>query len=288
MTPARHPDALDIGDLVDGELDVATSAAVEAHLAGCPQCAWVARGAVAAKRAVRGLPLLDMPATAACPAPRVHITGGRLEAFLDAELTPWDLDEVGGHLDGCAACTDLAAASNRVRTMVRSLCAFAPPSRLVPSPAVHLGASLSASLDGELDGVAQAGVDAHLDACPACASERAEVEMARGVVRALPSPPAGPVVAAVDRARRTRRRAHRRARPVGPRSARGPGRRVAVVVATAAGLVGMVGLAVRPTSTASRARPGVANLVSQHSQTAPSPDALSGLAPVGVPVTFGP
>ena len=50
----------------------------------------------------------------------------------------------------------------------------------------HAGDLISALLDGELDAEESSRVEAHLDACPACAFERDEVQAGRAMVRGLP------------------------------------------------------------------------------------------------------
>ena len=57
----------------------------------------------------------------------------------------------------------------------------------------HPGDLISAWLDGELAPSEAATIAAHLEACPACAAERDEVDSARVAVRGLPllMPPLG-------------------------------------------------------------------------------------------------
>jgi len=60
---------------------------------------------------------------------------------------------------------------------------------------------------------------------------------------------------------------------------------VAAVAAVAAAGIGVLGLLDR-SGPADTSRPAVASFVAQHSTSSPGPDAVSGLAPAAVPVSF--
>ena len=62
---------------------------------------------------------------------------------------------------------------------------------------------------------------------------------------------------------------------------------MAATAAVAAAGVGVLGLVGRQ-APADTNRPAVASFVAQHSTSSPAPDAVSGLAPVAVPVSFTP
>ncbi len=145
----------------------------------------------------------------------------------------------------------------------------------------HLGDTLSALLDGELPRPQEEAARAHLAACPECAEELRAVRQARARVRGLPpvEPPFGfyermlqgapvwaPAVAS---------------QPSGLRRRAG----VAVLGAAAAAVtvLGIGSPSPRPVS------PSVPRLVEAHATSASvGADLLSKLAPVGVPVSFGP
>lgn len=206
--------------------------------------------------------------------------GDLLSAWLDGELAPAEAATVSAHLDGCSACAAERDEVEEARTAIRALPLLEAPSGvLMATPAVHVGDVISARLDDELDADLLPGIDAHLAACPACAAEHDEVAWARGVVRGLPlvDPPDGvlrPTWAWPPPA------AHRPPRPrLRPRQL------VAASAAVAAAGVGILGLVGR-TGQAAPSRPPVASFVSQHSTSSPGPDAVSGLVPAAVPVSF--
>jgi anti-sigma factor RsiW len=207
--------------------------------------------------------------------------GDLLSAWLDGELAPKEAAVVAAHLDGCPACAAERDEVDAARAAVRGLPALdAPPGVLRALPAVHLSDLLSARLDDEVDLDLVPGIDAHLAVCPACTAEHEEVAWARTVVRGLPplDPPEDvlrlapawppPVVRLRPPARR-----------IGPRQV------VAASAAVAAAGFGVLGLVGRSTP-ADTSRPTVASFVADHSTSSPGPDAVSGLAPVAVPVSF--
>ncbi len=79
-----------------------------------------------ARRAVRLLPLLDVP---------LHLLPGEhmsveLSAFLDGELTTTELPAVTAHIDTCIDCRHELADLDRSRTAVRALPGLEPPAFL--------------------------------------------------------------------------------------------------------------------------------------------------------------
>ncbi|VAV99545.1 hypothetical protein MNBD_ACTINO01-2302 [hydrothermal vent metagenome] len=79
-----------------------------------------------ARRAVRLLPLLDVP---------LHLLPGEhmsveLSAFLDGELTTTELPVVTAHIDTCIDCRHELADLDRSRTAVRALPGLEPPAFL--------------------------------------------------------------------------------------------------------------------------------------------------------------
>jgi len=207
--------------------------------------------------------------------------GDLLSAWLDGELTPAEAGAVAAHLGGCPACAAERDEVEGARTVLRALPTLeAPAGVLLARPAVHVGDLISARLDGEVDADLAPGIDAHLAACPACAAERDEVDWSRLAVRSLPpvDPPPGALrPAAPGPAFPTRR-------PV-PASRLRPRQLVAAAAAVAAAGIGVLGLLDR-SDPADTSRPAVASFVAQHSTSSPGPDAVSGLAPAAVPVSF--
>ena len=206
--------------------------------------------------------------------------GDLLSAWLDGELEPAKATAVATHLEACAACAAEREEVEAGRAAVRRLPTLEPPSGvLTATPAVHLGDALSARLDDEVDDDLVIGIDGHLAACPACAAEHEEVSWARTAVRAPPrlEPPSEvlrPIWA-------------RPSPPTHRSSANGvrPRQLVAAAAAVAAAGAGILGLVGR-SAPADTSRPSVASFVSQHSTSSPGPDAVSGLAPAALPVSF--
>ena len=206
--------------------------------------------------------------------------GDLLSAWLDGELEPSEATAVATHLDACSACAAERDEVEAGRAAVRRLPSLdPPPGALSASPAVHIGDVLSARLDDEVDDDLVIGIDAHLAACPACAAEHEEVSWARTAVRALPriEPPAEALRPMWGRPGAPTHRPSRSG--VRPRQLLAA---AAAVAAAGAGMLGLVGRA----APADPTRPSVASLVSQHSTSSPGPDAVSGLAPAALPVSF--
>ncbi|MEN8041998.1 MAG: zf-HC2 domain-containing protein [Actinomycetota bacterium] len=113
-----------------------------------------------------------------------------LSCYLDGSLTPDELTEVVVALEHDE---DAIAEFRRLKETRRAL-------RLMPMldvpldllPGQHLGEQLSAYLDGELITAEMPAVTAHLDTCPECRRELADLDRSRIAVRALPGlePPA--------------------------------------------------------------------------------------------------
>lgn len=207
--------------------------------------------------------------------------GDLLSAWLDDELAPAEAAAVAAHVDGCPACAAERDEADASRRALRALPLLeAPPGVLRPLPAVHVGDLLSALLDDEVDADLLPGLAAHLAACPACSAEHEEVAWARRAVRGLPpvNPPEEALRPALASwpAPAVPRRPSPRLRP----------RQVAAAsAAVAAAGFGVLGL-VNRSAPADTSRPAVASFVAQHSTSSPGPDAVSGLAPVAVPVSF--
>lgn len=207
--------------------------------------------------------------------------GDLLSAWLDGELTPAEATEVATHVDGCAACGAERDQVEASRMAVRSLPSLeAPAGVLRASPSVHVGDLISGRLDGEVEVDLRPGIDAHLAACPACAAEHDEVAWSRTALRALPTldPPEDVLRPAwawpSPPARSPRVQVRPRTRQL-----------LAATAAVAAAGVGVLGLVGRE-GPADPSRPAVASFVSQHSTSSPGPDAVSGLAPAAMPISF--
>jgi anti-sigma factor RsiW len=145
----------------------------------------------------------------------------------------------------------------------------------------HLGDALSALLDGELPAPQEHVARAHLADCPDCTRELAAVDQARTWVRALP--PVDPPFGFYERMLLDRQPAIRTA--FGDRATLRRRAGVAAIGAAAAAVtvLGVGSPSVRPVS------PAVPRLVEAHATSASvGADLLSKLAPVGVPISFGP
>jgi anti-sigma factor RsiW len=142
----------------------------------------------------------------------------------------------------------------------------------------HLGDLLSGLLDGELSPGADAGARRHLEACHDCALELESVRRVRAWVRGLP--PVEPPFGFYERLLGDEQRGLGTAR--WPWSSPRVG--VAAFAASAAAAVVLLGLA-------SPSEPPVTTPVSHFVEAhvtgaSLGSDPLSGLAPIGVPVTF--
>jgi anti-sigma factor RsiW len=134
----------------------------------------------------------------------------------------------------------------------------------------HLEEALSAWLDDELAPAARRDAALHLEGCPSCREELDQVARARAAVRALPVrlPPPGFLEDLV---------------PAGVRILR-PRRRAAWAVAAAAASVAALFLPREPS-----VAPALPALVESHATRASvTGDPLSQLAPIAIPVSFGP
>ena len=144
----------------------------------------------------------------------------------------------------------------------------------------HLGDTLSALLDGELSMAQQETAQAHLAACPECTAELAAVGQARSWVRGLPQvdPPFGFYERIL-----LDRPVPRPAFGASPGLRRRAGLAALGAAAAAVTVLGVGSPATRPVN------PAMPRLVEAHATSASvGADLLSKLAPVGVPVSFGP
>jgi len=62
MVSGTHPDEIQLLDYVEDDLDTASRGVVEAHLAGCAECAEQISRLQAGREALRGAPMLEAPA----------------------------------------------------------------------------------------------------------------------------------------------------------------------------------------------------------------------------------
>lgn len=62
MVSETHPDEIQLLDYVEGDLDTASRGVVEAHLAGCAECAEQIARLEAGREALRAAPMLEAPA----------------------------------------------------------------------------------------------------------------------------------------------------------------------------------------------------------------------------------
>jgi anti-sigma factor RsiW len=62
MVSGTHPDEIQLLDYVEGDLDPASRGVVDAHLAGCAECAEQISRLEAGREALRGAPMLEAPA----------------------------------------------------------------------------------------------------------------------------------------------------------------------------------------------------------------------------------
>jgi len=147
-----------------------------------------------------------------------------------------------------------------------------PPDLPVP-PGAHLAEALSAYLDDELGLAARRDARSHLTGCATCRAELEEVAAARGAVRSLPVHPIPPnrwdeLLAGGSRVLPLR-----------------PARRALWVAAAAAAAV----VAVLLPREEPRVAPALPTLANSHAVRASvTGDPLTELAPIAVPVRFGP
>lgn len=206
--------------------------------------------------------------------------GDLLSAWLDGELDEPEATAVAAHVEGCPACAAERDEVNVARIAVRGLPRLAAPAGVLrPLPALHVGDLISARLDGELEADRLPGIEAHIAACPACTAEHEEVAWARGALRGLPPVDPPSHVLRLPPAWLPPQVAHPAVRSLRPRQLVAAS---AAVLAAGAGVLGLVGRSTPATTN----QPSVASFVAQHSTSSPGPDAVSGLAPVAVPVSF--
>lgn len=102
---------------LDGELTSDELAEVVAHLEGCTDCIATFRSIQESRSLVRQLPDLDLPVALAAS---LHL-GDLLSAYLDGELSPAGVEQVGGHLAICRPCRSELQELDAARTAVRAL-----------------------------------------------------------------------------------------------------------------------------------------------------------------------
>ena len=142
----------------------------------------------------------------------------------------------------------------------------------------HLDDTLSAFLDDELAPAARHEAEAHLAGCTECRAELEEVAGARRAIRVLPVHSTPRPLVGGDPFEGS---------PWAPSAARGPaGRRRRAVWAVVAGVAAVVAfLLPRDPEVA----PSLPSLADSHAATASvTGDPLTQLAPIAVPVRFGP
>ena len=149
-------------------------------------------------------------------------------------------------------------------------------------PGDHLGDALSGLLDGELSVAAEAAARQHVDACDDCALELERVQAARAWVRNLP--PVEPPFGFYERLLRDE---GRRFRPAGWPVGAPIRRRVPAVAALTASAAAAMTLLYTAAPSESPVSPPVNQFIEAHATGASvGSDPLSGLAPIGVPVSF--
>jgi anti-sigma factor RsiW len=149
------------------------------------------------------------------------------------------------------------------------------------APGEHLGDTLSAFLDDELAPAARREAEAHLAACAACRAELEEVGAARRAIRIMPVHAARrPLVAAGGFGAPIEA-----PEPSWPASRPAPSRRRAVWALAAAVAAAIALLLPRDPDVA----PSLPSLADTHAARASiTGDPLTQLAPIAVPVRFGP
>jgi predicted anti-sigma-YlaC factor YlaD len=123
-----------LDDLLDGRCTADGWREAEAHLAGCPRCRRVFE-AVAGRAD-------DMDAAgheSLAGSILARTSGGGCEAardwlcdFVDGSLAAFDRDLVGGHVDHCPACAELAATLAETASVLPSFATLAPRFGIIP------------------------------------------------------------------------------------------------------------------------------------------------------------
>lgn len=123
-----------LDDLLDGRCTAEEWREAEAHLAGCPRCRRVfdavagrADDMDAAGHESLAQAIVARTSGGGCAAARE-----RLCDFVDGSLAPLDRDLVGGHLDHCHACAELASALTEAALVLPSFATLSPRVSLVP------------------------------------------------------------------------------------------------------------------------------------------------------------
>jgi predicted anti-sigma-YlaC factor YlaD len=123
-----------LDDLLDGRCTPEQWREAEAHLAGCPRCRRVfdAVSGRADDMDEVGHESLAQTIVARTSGGSCVAARERLCDFVDGALDLLDRDLVGGHLDHCPACAELAAALAETASVLPSFAALAPRASLVP------------------------------------------------------------------------------------------------------------------------------------------------------------
>ncbi|MDB5096743.1 MAG: hypothetical protein JWM80_1164 [Cyanobacteria bacterium RYN_339] len=209
-----------LSDHLNGALAPAEADALEAHLAGCPDC----RAVLAELRWVAGLlqgvPPLAPPAdlgsrihsalaalgdeTEQTSAPRIPCDEAQdyFSGHLEADLDAWEARALSGHLEACADCRLALQQLEAVKALLRAV----PPEALPKGFETRIHAALMAldgdlpatlgcddvrerlsdRLEGELAGPELAAVDTHLEACAECRLQAQQLEAVKVLLRAVP------------------------------------------------------------------------------------------------------
>ncbi len=123
-----------LDDLLDGRCTADEWREAEAHLAGCPRCRR-AFDAVAGRTDdmdAAGHESLAQSIVARTSGGGCAAARERLCDFVDGSLAGLDRDLVGGHLDHCRACAELAAALAETAAVLPSFATLSPRFSLVP------------------------------------------------------------------------------------------------------------------------------------------------------------
>lgn len=123
-----------LDDLLDGRCTADAWREAEAHLAGCPRCRRVFEAVsgraddmdAAGHESLAGA-IVARTSGGGCAAAR-----DRLCDFVDGSLASFDRDLVGGHVDHCPACAELAAALAETASVLPSFATLAPRFAILP------------------------------------------------------------------------------------------------------------------------------------------------------------
>ena len=123
-----------LDDLLDGRCTAEEWREAEAHLAGCRSCrrAFDAVAGRADDMDEAGHESLAQAIVARTSGGGCAAARERLCDFVDGSLAPLDRDLVGGHLDHCHACAELASALVEAASVLPSFATLSPRVSLVP------------------------------------------------------------------------------------------------------------------------------------------------------------